>query len=264
MKPGEYFLKSDPIPINQGRNVRSIEVVNKGDRPLFVSSHYHFYEVNPDLFFDRESAKGMRLNIGTGEIIQFPPGEKKRVELVEIGGHKNVYGFRGYVNGPVDDVVTPDISNRMEAREHYVKKFGPTTGDKIRLADTDIIIEVEKDYNVYGDELRYGWLKSIRDGMGMSPRATRDDNALDLVLTNAIILDYWGIVKADIGVKDGKIRGIGNAGNPDYMDGIDPDLIVGPSTEVISAENRIVTAGGIDIHVHQVDLLKSNPGYKRA
>ncbi|WP_106497491.1 urease subunit alpha [Lentibacillus sp. Marseille-P4043] len=251
MKPGEYFLKKDPIPINHGRNTRKIMVVNKGDRPLFVGSHYHFYEVNPDLFFDRELAKGMRLNIGAGEIVQFPPGEKKTVELVEIGGRKNVFGFRGYVNGPVDDVVTSHTSDKYVSRKHYVKKFGPTTGDKVRLADTDIIVEVERDYTVYGDELRYGWLKTIRDGMGMNPYVT-DEIAPDFVITNALIIDYWGIIKADIGIKDGKIHGIGKAGNPDYMDGVDPDLIVGPSTEVISGENRIVTAGGIDSHVHEV------------
>jgi urease alpha subunit len=252
LKPGEYFIKDDPILINQGRNTRKIKVVNKGDRPLFVSSHYHFYEVNPDLYFNRDLAKGMRLNIGSGEIIQFPPGEEKTVELVEIGGFKNVFGFRGYVNGPVPNVTTPDVSNNFVSRKQYVKKFGPTTGDKVRLADTDLIIEVEKDFITYGEEMRYGWLKTIRDGMGMSGRVTREES-LDLVITRAVILDYWGIIKADIGIKNGRIVGIGQAGNPDYMEGVDPNLIVGASTEVISGANMIVTAGGIDCHVHQVE-----------
>ncbi|KMY54103.1 urease subunit alpha [Bacillus sp. FJAT-27231] len=252
MRPGEYFLRSEPILINQGRKTRTVTVINRGDRPLFVGSHYHFYETNPDLFFDRDLAKGMRLNIGAGEIVQFPPGEKKRVELVEIGGRKYVYGFRGYVNGPVKEIASSSFSKKLIARSQYAKKYGPTAGDKIRLADTDIIIEVEKDLIVYGDELRYGWLKNIRDGMGMAPHATRE-SALDLVITNVLILDYWGIIKADIGIKDGKIYGIGHAGNPDYMDGIHPNLIVGPSTEVIAGENMIITAGGIDSHIHQVD-----------
>lgn len=251
MKPGEYFLKNNPIHINQGRNTREIKVVNRGDRPVFVSSHYHFYETNPELDFDRELTKGMRLNVVAGDIVQFPPGEEKTIELVEIGGKKNVFGFRGYVNGPVEDVQTQTVSTKTISHKQYVKKYGPTTGDKVRLADTNLIIEVEKDYAVYGDEMRYGWLKTIRDGMGKSARVTREV-ALDLVITNALIIDYWGIVKADIGIKDGKIHGIGKSGNPDYMDGVDPNLIVGTSTEVISGENLIVTAGGIDCHVHEV------------
>jgi urease subunit alpha len=136
--------------------------------------------------------------------------------------------------------------------KEYVSIYGPTTGDKVRLGDTDLFIEVEKDYTVYGDEMKFGGGKTIRDGMGQNAAATSETGALDLLLTNALILDYWGIVKADIGIKDGKIVGIGKAGNPDIMNGVHPALIVGAGTEVIAAEGKIVTAGGVDTHVHYI------------
>lgn len=132
----------------------------------------------------------------------------------------------------------------------YVNMYGPTVGDKVRLADTDLIVEVEKDYTHYGDECKFGGGKTLRDGMGQSARALREEGTLDLVITNALIIDYTGIVKADIGVKDGKIVGIGKAGNPDTMDGVDKNMIVGASTEAIAGEGLIVTAGGIDSHIH--------------
>lgn len=251
MKPGEIILDDHPILINQGRNTRKINVINLGDRPIFVGSHYHFYEVNPNLYFNREPTKGMHLNVPAGIIIQFEPGVEKTVELVEIGGRKLVFGFRGYVNGPVENLFETQISHHYMSRENYVQRYGPTKGDKVRLADTNLFIKVEKDLLVYGDEMVYGWLKTIRSGMGMSSRATREET-LDLVITNAIVFDYWGIVKADIGVKDGKIQGIGKSGNPDYMDGVDPRLIVGASTDVIDANGKIVTASGIDPHVHDI------------
>lgn len=136
--------------------------------------------------------------------------------------------------------------------KEYASMYGPTVGDRIRLGDTDIIIEIEKDYTVYGEEMKFGGGKTIRDGMGQNTSITGENGALDLVLTNAVILDFQGIVKADIGIKDGKIAGIGKAGNPDVMDGVSPNLIVGAGTEVLSAEGMIVTAGGIDTHVHYI------------
>ncbi len=137
-------------------------------------------------------------------------------------------------------------------RRTYADLYGPTTGDRVRLADTELLIEVEKDFTVYGDEITFGGGKVIRDGMGQSSRATREGlhGTLDLVITNALIIDYWGIVKGDIGIKDGRIVKIGKAGNPDTMDGVDPDLVVGASTEVIAGEHMLVTAGGIDSHIH--------------
>lgn len=130
--------------------------------------------------------------------------------------------------------------------------FGPTTGDAVRLADTELWAEIEKDYTVYGEECKFGGGKVIRDGMGQSSRYTRSEGVLDTLITNAIIIDHWGIVKADIGLKDGMIVGIGKAGNPDIMDGVTPNMIVGASTEVIAGEGKIVTAGGIDTHIHYI------------
>ncbi|WP_296644115.1 urease subunit beta [Romboutsia sp. 13368] len=141
------------------------------------------------------------------------------------------------------------MSQKIEANK-YISMYGPTVGDKVRLGDTDLFIEVEKDYTVYGDECKFGGGKSLRDGMGQSATGSNKNGDLDLVITNALILDYWGIVKADIGIKDGKIVGIGKAGNPDTMDGVDPNMVVGAGTEALSAEGAIVTAGGIDTHIH--------------
>jgi urease subunit alpha len=135
------------------------------------------------------------------------------------------------------------------SRAAYAQMFGPTVGDKVRLADTDLIIEVEKDFTVYGEEVKFGGGKVIRDGMGQSQRS-RSEGAVDTVITNALILDHWGIVKADIGLKDGRISGIGKAGNPDVQPNV--TIIIGPGTEVIAGEGNIVTAGGIDVHVHYI------------
>jgi urease subunit alpha len=133
----------------------------------------------------------------------------------------------------------------------YAEIFGPTVGDRVRLADTDLIIEVEKDFTLtaggYGEEVKFGGGKTIRDGMAQSQR-TRDQGAVDTVMTNALIIDHWGIVKADIGLKDGRIVAIGKAGNPDVQPGV--DIIIGPGTEIISCEGSIVTAGGVDSHIH--------------
>ena len=133
------------------------------------------------------------------------------------------------------------------SREKYASIFGPTTGDRVRLADTELFAEVEHDYTVYGEEVKFGGGKVIRDGMGQS-QMTRADGAVDLVVTNALVIDYLGIYKADIGVKDGKIHSIGKAGNPDIQSGV--NIIVGPATEVIAGEGKILTAGGMDAHIH--------------
>ncbi len=141
------------------------------------------------------------------------------------------------------------MSTKISGKD-YNSMYGPTVGDKVRLGDTDLLIEVEKDYTVYGDEMKFGGGKTIRDGMGQNATITNKAGALDLLITNALILDHWGIVKADIGIKDGKIVGVGKAGNPDIMSGVTSNMVVGVGTEVLSAEGMIVTAGGIDTHVH--------------
>jgi urease subunit alpha len=135
-------------------------------------------------------------------------------------------------------------------RRQYNDLYGPTAGDRIRLADTELIVEIEQDLTTPGEEAKFGGGKVIRDGMGQSPATIGARGALDLVITNAIVLDYWGIVKADIGIKDGRIAGVGKAGNPDLMAGVTPGMEIGPGTEVLSAEGKIVTAGGIDTHIH--------------
>lgn len=133
------------------------------------------------------------------------------------------------------------------SRAAYAAMYGPTVGDRLRLADTDLIIEVERDFTVYGEEVKFGGGKVIRDGMGQS-QATRSAGAVDTVITNALIVDHWGIVKADIGIKDGRIAGIGKAGNPDTQPAV--DIVIGPGTEAIAGEGKIVTAGGFDAHIH--------------
>jgi urease subunit alpha len=140
------------------------------------------------------------------------------------------------------------MAHRMQ-RRHYAEMFGPTTGDRVRLGDTQLIAQVERDLTVYGDECKFGGGKVIREGMGQAA-GIGADIALDCVLTNALIIDHSGIYKADIGIKNGLIAGIGKAGNPDVMAGVSPDLIVGVTTEVIAAEGLIVTAGGLDTHIH--------------
>ena len=138
------------------------------------------------------------------------------------------------------------MAHRID-RAEYAALYGPTTGDRIRLADTDLIVEVERDHTVYGEEVKFGGGKVIRDGMGQSQRS-RHQGAVDSVITNALIIDHWGIVKADIGITGGRIAAIGKAGNPDIQPGV--DIIIGPGTEVIAGEGKIVTAGGIDAHIH--------------
>ncbi len=189
--PGETMVDAadrDGIALLSGRQRTTRVVRNTGDRPIQVGSHYHFYEVNTALEFQRDGTQGYRLDVPSGTAIRFEPGVALEVGLVKFGGGK-----------------------------------------------------------------------TIRDGMGQHPYATRSEDVLDTVITNAVILDTWGIVKADIGIKDGYIAGVGKAGNPLTMDGVTNGMVIGASTEVIAGENTIVTAGGIDSHIHfispqQVDV----------
>src|SRR5215813_4697241 len=142
------------------------------------------------------------------------------------------------------------MSYKMK-RAHYAGIFGPTTGDKVRLGDTGLIAQVERDHTVYGDECKFGGGKVLRDGMGQAAGISQAE-ALDCVITNALVIDYTGIYKADIGIKDGLIAGIGKAGNPDVMAGVTDDMVVGVTTEVIAGEGLILTAGGIDTHIHYI------------
>eukprot|EP00268_Persea_americana_P046138 TRINITY_DN4745_c0_g1_i1.p1 TRINITY_DN4745_c0_g1~~TRINITY_DN4745_c0_g1_i1.p1 ORF type:complete len:839 (-),score=177.71 TRINITY_DN4745_c0_g1_i1:212-2728(-) len=274
--PGELIFGSGNIMINKGRKAVKIKVVNKADRPIQIGSHFHFIEVNPYMVFDRRRAYGMRLNIPAGTATRFEPGDAKMVVLVSIGGGQVIRGGNGIADGPVDvsqiekvmDAITANgfgndpqaevsegfvgetaILTREVSRVAYANMYGPTTGDKIRLGDTDLYAEIERDFAVYGDECIFGGGKVLRDGMGQAAGHPAS-LSLDTVITNAVIIDYTGIYKADIGIKDGVIVCTDKAGNPDMMDGVNKKMIVGVNTEVIAGEGLIVTAGGIDCHVH--------------
>src|SRR3954449_7146461 len=136
------------------------------------------------------------------------------------------------------------------SRRSYADHYGPTTGDRVRLADTDLIVRVEHDLTVYGEEAKFGGGKVVRDGMGQSPAATRESGTPDLVITSVLIIDAGGIYKADVGIRDGRISAIGKAGNSGIMDGVTPGLEIGAGTEMLAGEGHILTCGGIDAHVH--------------
>ncbi|KAF9677810.1 hypothetical protein SADUNF_Sadunf08G0146500 [Salix dunnii] len=279
--PGAIIFGDGNVTINLGRKAVTLKVINSGDRPIQVGSHYHFVETNRSLLFDRKKAHGMRLNIPAGTAIRFElfllcqPGESKSVVLVSIGGKKVIRGGNGIVDGPVDHENCTDIMgnigrrlfgnleeenasegaigegsafNNTISREAYANMYGPTAGDKIRLGDTNLYAEIERDFAFYGDECVFGGGKVIRDGMGQSCGHEPADS-LDTVITNAVVIDYSGIYKADIGIKDYLIRAIGKSGNPDVMN-VSSIMTIGVNTEVIAGEGMIVTAGAIDCHVH--------------
>ncbi|KAM0806337.1 urease [Usnea florida] len=259
------------ITMKEGRKRMLLKVISKGDRPIQLGSHYHLIEANPQLDFDRLKAYGYFLDIPAGTSVRFEPGDTKTVSCVEIGGKKIISGGNGVASGPVDLSRADEILKNLReggfahtpqpagdsayidpfvmSREGYNGMFGPTVGDTVRLGSTSLWIKVEKDYTVYGDECKFGGGKTLREGMGQA-NGRSDVESLDTVISNALIIDWSGIVKADIGIKDGVIVGIGKAGNPDVMDGVDPAMVVGSCTDVIAGEGKILTAGGMDSHIH--------------
>ncbi|KAG6368054.1 hypothetical protein INS49_002254 [Diaporthe citri] len=271
-QPGAVVPLKTHVECNSGRRRVRLRVTSRGDRPIQVGSHYHFTETNPQLDFDRSKAYGYRLDIAAGTSVRFEPGDTKTVTLVEIAGNRIIQGGNGIAKGVVsasrkDEIVTklqqagfahtpqPDADSSLSAegfkmsRAAYAAMFGPTTGDFVRLGMTDLWVKVEKDFTVYGDECKFGGGKTLREGMGQAT-GRPDSRTLDLVVTNALIVDWTGIYKADIGVKDGLIVGIGKAGNPDVMEGVTPGMVVGSCTDVVAGEGKIITAGGIDTHIH--------------
>lgn len=289
-------LKSK-IALNVGRRRWKLKVANTGDRPIQVGSHYPFLEVNKHLAFDRHLAHqhALRLDIAAGTAVRFEPGDRKTVTLVEAGGSKRISGGSGITrrvteNGErladilreggfqveaIDEAVEVPEPKEMDRevvsifqllRDHttdpatsrqYASMFGPTTGDRVRLGDTSLWVEIESDATTYGDECKFGGGKTVRDGQGQASDRC-DQDVLDLVITNALVIDWSGIFKADIGVKRGIIVGVGKAGNPDIMDGVTDGMVIGSNTEVIAGEKLILTAGAIDAHVHYIctDLWK--------
>ncbi|KAL8652290.1 MAG: hypothetical protein Q9210_002765 [Variospora velana] len=263
-------VKKGNIVLREGRKRKSLRVSSKGDRPIQIGSHYHLAEVNPQLEFDRLKAYGCFLDIAAGTSVRFEPGERRTVTIVEIAGRRIVQGGNGVASGPVDPSRHEEIQRRLHddgfahvadpsndsiltvasmTREAYAGMFGPTTGDIVRLGSTDLWILVENDFAIYGDECKFGGGKTLRDGMAQASGRTHADS-LDTLITNALIVDWSGIYKADIGIKDGVIVGIGKAGNPDVMDGVSASMVAGSGTDVIAGEGKIVTAGGIDSHIH--------------
>jgi len=271
--PGQVIpADANDIEINANRELIELTVTNTGDRPIQVGSHYAFVETNKMLEFDRGQAIGMRLNVPSGASVRFEPGESKTVTLTAIGGSQNVVMGNRLTDGVANQDRVEEIMDRVTSqgfchktatdvpkgkayvmeRSAYADMYGPTVGDKVVLGDSSLQIRVEKDYTVYGDECKFGGGKSLREGMGQATGVNSAD-ALDLVITNALIVDAClGIVKADIGIKGTSIVGIGKAGNPDMMDGVDPNMIVGTTTEVIAGEKLILTAGAIDTHIHWI------------
>ncbi|KAF9328393.1 hypothetical protein BG006_008398 [Podila minutissima] len=272
--PGAIVTAPGTLTLNKGRKRLRLEITNNGDRPILVGSHFHLIEANSFLKMDRALAYGRRLDIPAGSAIRFEPGEKHTVTIVNIGGKKRITGGNNLATGTVDLERLPGIMDKLVQRqflhevqspalndkelpeyqiprEVYESFYGPTTGDRVRLGDTDLWIEIEKDFTHYGDECKFGGGKVLREGMGQAS-GVHDKDALDLVITNAIILDYTGIYKADIGIKNGVIAGIGKAGNPDVMEDVMPNMVVGVTTEVMAGEHKIVVAGGIDTHVHYI------------
>ena len=268
----------DGIVLNAGRPRVEVSVTNTGDRPIQVGSHYAFIETNRMLLFDRQLAIGKRLDIPAGTSIRFEPGETKTVTLVTLGGTQTVVSGNQLTAGVSSPERQDEIMHRVQQqgflhetqqqssskdegaeprayvmnRSAYADLYGPTVGDLVKLGDTALQVRVEKDHTVYGEECKFGGGKTIREGMGQQTSVTAQD-ALDVVITNALIVDaVTGIVKADLGIKGQTIVGIGKAGNPDTMEGVSSNLRIGATTDVISGEKLLVTAGGIDTHVHWI------------
>ncbi|MCJ1286821.1 Urease [Xylographa opegraphella] len=273
-QPGAVVpVKGKKIVLHEGKKRIRLKVTSKGDRPIQVGSHYHFIETNPQLEFDRLKAYGYLLDVAAGTSVRFEPGDTKTVTLVEMSGHRIIRGGNNLASGHVDISNTEEITKRLReggfanvpepagdsahidpfsmTRDAYCGMYGPTTGDLVRLGSTDLWIKVEKDFTSYGDECSFGGGKTLREGMGQASGRS-DAESLDTVITNALIVDWSGIIKADIGIKGGVIVGIGKAGNPDVMNGVDPALVVGSCTDVIAGEGSIITAGGFDTHIHLI------------
>ncbi|KAI9989810.1 hypothetical protein PInf_020097 [Phytophthora infestans] len=270
--PGALITQDTDIVLNEGRKARVLQITNLSDRPIQVGSHYHLIEANPYLEMDRKLAYGHRLNIAAGTAVRFEPGDQKTVSIVPIAGNKVITGGNNLATGVVDEskvdaivakavaegfhhrelelstlprhVTKPEFGVCKMPRSVYAQTYGPTTGDVVRLGDMELYVAVEKDMTVYGDECKFGGGKVLREGMGQAS-GRNSAQVVDTIITNALIVDYTGIYKADVGIKDGLIAGIGKGGNPDVMEGVLPDLIVGVNTE------DTIDAGAVGMKLHE-------------
>ncbi|WFD31121.1 urease [Malassezia sp. CBS 17886] len=249
--PGETIVaNAPPIVLFPDHKRISARITNTGDRAIQIGSHFPLLKSNPAMVFPRELIEGRKLDVAAGTAIRFEPGDSKTVTLVDTGGRHWDTDLKERVTQKIQVVAPKPFSL---SRETYASMYGPTTGDRIRLGDTDLWAVVEKDYATYGDECTFGGGKVLRDGMGQATGWASAD-VLDTVITNALIIDYTGIIKADIGIKGGRIVGIGKAGNPDTMRAVTPHLVVGSCTEVIAGEGLIATAGALDSHTHFLSM----------
>lgn len=268
--PGEVCTSKESIELLAGRDKVKVRVTNTCDRPIQVGSHFHLIEANRYLNFDRRRAFGKRLAVPSGTAVRFEPGESKTVTLVDIAGNRVVKGGNNLVDGPATAERIEEVMQRvrnagfghvdaedlgageplMIPRHKYAHMYGPTVGDRVRLGDTNLYVTPERDLTMKGEESKFGGGKTLREGMAQQAGVGAAD-CLDTIITNALIIDHTGIYKADIGVKDGHIVGIGHGGNPDVAD-ITPGMVVGVNTEAIAAEGCIVTAGALDTHIHYI------------
>ena len=268
--PGEVCTSKESIELLAGRDKVKVRVTNTCDRPIQVGSHFHLIEANRYLNFDRRRAFGKRLAVPSGTAVRFEPGESKTVTLVDIAGNRVVKGGNNLVDGPATAERIEEVIQRvrnagfghvdaedlgageplMIPRHKYAHMYGPTMGDRVRLGDTNLYVTPERDLTMKGEESKFGGGKTLREGMAQQAGVGAAD-CLDTIITNALIIDHTGIYKADIGVKDGHIVGIGHGGNPDVAD-VTPGMVVGVNTEAIAAEGCIVTAGALDTHIHYI------------
>ena len=268
--PGEVCTSKESIELLAGRDKVKVRVTNTCDRPIQVGSHFHLIEANRYLNFDRRRAFGKRLAVPSGTAVRFEPGESKTVTLVDIAGNRVVKGGNNLVDGPATAERIEEVIERvrnggfghvdaedlgageplMIPRHKYAHMYGPSVGDRVRLGDTNLYVTPERDLTMKGEESKFGGGKTLREGMAQQAGVGAAD-CLDTIITNALIIDHTGIYKADIGIKDGHILGIGHGGNPDVAD-ITPGMVVGVNTEAIAAEGCIVTAGALDTHIHYI------------
>jgi urease subunit alpha len=246
VRPGEVRLATGERPLGPQLERISIVVRNGSRRVVRVSSHYPFDRVNPRLEFDRDAARGRRLDIPAGATIGWEPGEEREVALVPYGGSSGAGATD--VAGGARSATIPAARRTISASE-WLARFGPTVGDRVRLGDTDLWLRVTEDRTAPGDEPIWGYGKTLRSRMTQQDQAGPSE--LDVLVAGALVVDpVVGVVKADIGIKDGRIVGIGRAGNPEVTDGV--DLVVGPHTEPIMAYGLIATPGAVDSHVHLI------------